>query len=66
MKALAAATGTMNLSWAATKLFGWPRKARVTMSMAPVTSMHLAMMNMTATVTTPVLEKPASAGATHM
>jgi hypothetical protein len=43
------------------RFLGRPRDLRVTHSMVPDTSMHLAITNMAATVMTPVLEKPAQA-----
>ena len=48
-------------SCAQMRFLGRPRDLRVTHSMVPDTSMHLAITNMAATVMTPVLEKPAQA-----
>ena len=61
VKMLAMAVGVRNRSWARMRFLGCPRDLRVTQSMVPDTSMHLAITNMAATVMTPVLEKPAQA-----
>ncbi len=63
VKMLTITVGVRYRNWAQMRFLGRPRDLRVTQSMVPDTSIHLAMMNMTATVMTPVLEKPAQAAA---
>ena len=61
VKMLTITVGVRYRNWAQMRFLGRPRDLRVTQSMVPDTSMHLAITNMAATVMTPVLEKPAQA-----